>query len=154
MDDNRLSRFVAQLGGKLGVAVCVVGFVLIFLGWNGAASFDDLRKQFPYLISGGLAGLALVVVGAALLLVETMRAERSELQASIDDLRRSIETMAGASTAATSVTVPADLVIAGRSSYHRPDCRLVEGRAERLNPITLDDAEEQGLAPCRICNPA
>lgn len=151
MEGNRLTKFVAQLGGKLGVAVCVIGFFLIFLGWNGAASFNDLRQQFPYLISGGLAGLALVVVGAALLLVEALRTERAELQSSIEDLRRAIEASGPGVDAAR--TLPGHLVVAGRSSYHRADCRLVEGRAERLNPIPLREAEEQGLDPCRICNP-
>ena len=27
-----------KLGGLLGIAYCVAGFFLIFLGWNGAAS--------------------------------------------------------------------------------------------------------------------
>ena len=26
-----------KLGGLLGIAYCIAGFVLIFLGWNGAA---------------------------------------------------------------------------------------------------------------------
>src|SRR5688500_14157059 len=93
MEQSRVARFASQLGGKLGVAVCVVGFVLIFLGWNGAASFNFLPQQFPYLISGGIAGLALVAVGAALLVIEAARAERAELQGSIEDLRRAVESL-------------------------------------------------------------
>jgi hypothetical protein len=152
MEQNRFTRFVSQLGGKLGVAVLLVGFVVIFLGWNGAGSFNDIRQQFPYLISGGIAGLALVVVGAALLLVESLRTERAELQSSVDDLRRAIEAMGGATVSES--TVASDLVVAGRGSFHRQDCRLVQGRDDRLPLVTLDDAEEQGLTPCRICSPA
>jgi len=153
MEENRFTRFVAQLGGKLGVAVLLIGFVVIFLGWNGAASFNDLRQQFPYLISGGIAGLALVAVGAALLLVEALRTERAELQASVDDLRRAIEAMSASAPAAASASVGAsDLVVAGRGSYHRQDCRLVQGRDDRLPLITIDEANEQGLSGCRICN--
>ena len=29
-----------KLGGQLGILYCLAGFVLIFLGWNGAASYD------------------------------------------------------------------------------------------------------------------
>ena len=155
MEENRFTRFVSQLGGKLGVAVLLIGFVVIFLGWNGAASFNDLRQQFPYLISGGIAGLALVAVGAALLLVEALRTERAELQSSIDDLRRAIESMSTTSSvAAASASVAAsDLVLAGRGSYHRQDCRLVQGRDDPFPLITADEADEQGLTACRICNP-
>jgi hypothetical protein len=155
---NRFSTFVGQLGGKLGVAVSVIGFIVIFLGWNGAASFNDLRQQFPYLISGGVAGLALVALGAALLVIESARAERAELQSSIDDLRRSIEAL-GAATgnghgAATTVLAGSgDLVVVGSSSYHRPDCRLVSGR-DSMAMATPDEANAQGLTPCRICTPA
>jgi hypothetical protein len=152
MEENRFTRFVAQLGGKLGVAVLLIGFVVIFLGWNGAASFNDLRQQFPYLISGGVAGLALVAVGAALLLVEALRTERAELQASVDDLRRAIEAMSTSVPATVSASGASDLVVAGRGSYHRQDCRLVQGRDDRLPLITIDEANEQGLSGCRICN--
>ena len=38
------------LGGKLGLSFCVAGLAAIWAGWNGAASYNDIRKQFPYLI--------------------------------------------------------------------------------------------------------
>jgi hypothetical protein len=40
------------LGGKLGLFFCVAGFALMWAGWNGAASYNDIRKQFPYLKIG------------------------------------------------------------------------------------------------------
>jgi hypothetical protein len=155
---GRLATFAGQLGGKLGVAVCIIGFVVIFLGWNGAASFNDLRQQFPYVISGGIAGLAMVALGAALLVIEAARAERAELQSSIEDLRRAIEglgtvTSNGQAATTTAVATGSDLVVAGSASYHRPDCRLVSGR-EQPKLVTPEAAEEQGLAACRICTPS
>ena len=56
-----------KLGGQLAIGYCLAGFVLIFLGWNGAASYDTVSAQMPYLVSGGIGGLALVVVGAGLM---------------------------------------------------------------------------------------
>jgi hypothetical protein len=82
-----------KLGGLLGIAYCIAGFFLIFLGWNGAASEDDEPAQIPYLVSGGLAGLALVVVGAALIVAHSLRTDRVELRGSIDDLRAAVERM-------------------------------------------------------------
>jgi hypothetical protein len=76
-----------RLGGQLGVGLCAVGFILVFLGWNGAASVDRLPSQFPYLISGGVAGLCFVVVGVGMLVVQNQRADRAALQATLRELR-------------------------------------------------------------------
>lgn len=53
-----------------GSLAVVVGFVAMVLGWVGAARTAREIEQIPYLISGGLIGLALVVLGG-LLLVST-----------------------------------------------------------------------------------
>jgi hypothetical protein len=45
----------------------VLGFVAMLLGWVGAARTAREIEQVPYLISGGLIGLALVVLGGLLL---------------------------------------------------------------------------------------
>ena len=45
------------------------------------------------------------------------------------------------------------LVVAGPSSYHRPDCKLLEGRGV-LPTVTVEAAQERGLAPCRACDAA
>ena len=144
---DRLSRFAERLGGKLGTGMCLLGALLLFLGWNGAASHNDLRKQFPYLLSGGLAGLSLVVLGAALLVVEVVRSERMAMQESIAELRDALERLA------PRPAPNASNVVAGASSYHRPTCRLVEGRDD-LPVLAIEEAADQGLAPCRICHPA
>ena len=60
-DHVKRSLNLSKLGGQLGVGLCVAGLLLVFLGWNGAASRDRVPAQFPYLLSGGIAGLCLVV---------------------------------------------------------------------------------------------
>lgn len=141
-----MRRSWGRLGGRLGTAVMLAGGVVIFLGWNGAAGHDRVPAQFPYLISGGLGGLALVVVGAALVVADGARRDRAALQAGLDDLRRAVEDLAAARRAGGGA------VVAGRSSYHRPACRLVEGRTA-LPTLTPAEAAGRGLAPCRVCHP-
>jgi uncharacterized membrane protein len=163
----------SQLGGQLGIGLALIGFVLIFLGWNGAASYDRVPAQFPYLISGAVAGLALVVLGAAMIVVQSWRRDRAGLQRSVDELRVAVERLAGtvavggngsassvsssASASVPSAVVAAQLadglVVAGGTSYHRPDCRLVDGRGP-LPAMTVDAAEATGLTPCRACDAA
>jgi hypothetical protein len=84
---RRVQETWSRMGGKLGVGFCVAGFLLLFLGWNGAASTDRVASQVPYLVSGGFAGLALVVLGVGLLVVQSNRADRAALQATIRELR-------------------------------------------------------------------
>jgi hypothetical protein len=152
----------SKLGAKLGVGVCVLGFVLIFFGWNGAASLDRVQSQFPYLISGGIAGLALVVIGAALIIVETSRDERESLRKEIANLREAIAEMGAGPAPSTNGRAKAKppvadartaRFVAGEHSYHRPDCRLLEGRGE-LERVTAEDVDERGLSACRVCEPA
>jgi hypothetical protein len=143
-----------KLGGMLGIGYCLAGIVLIFLGWNGAASYDRVESQMPYLISGGLAGIALVILGAGLLVVQSQRAGRASVEAEIAELREAVERLAKAGSAAPRVSGGAgDLgVIGGPSSYHRPDCRLLEGQTG-VTPMTRADAVGRGLTACRICAP-
>jgi hypothetical protein len=149
-----------KLGGLLGLGYCVAGLFLIFLGWNGAASYDREPAQIPYLVSGGIGGLALVIIGASLLIVQSQREDRAALQASIEELRDVVERVSGAaaetgpSTAAAASSAEATgEVVAGPSAYHRPDCQLVEGQ-RGLAAMTLAAAVSRGLDPCRVCSPA
>jgi hypothetical protein len=81
-----MSKLWSKLGGVVGIAYCIVGFFLIFLGWNGAASNDRETAQIPYLISGGIGGLALVVLGSALIVTHSLRADRVELNGVLEDM--------------------------------------------------------------------
>jgi hypothetical protein len=47
----------------LGTILQPVGGALILLGWAGAANSTDVWEQIPYLISGGLLGLGMVIAG-------------------------------------------------------------------------------------------
>jgi hypothetical protein len=146
-----------KLGGQLGILYCVVGLFLIFLGWNGAASYDRVQAQIPYVVSGGLAGLALVVIGAAMLIVYGHRSDRAALQSTIEELRDTLERNSGlASESAPATAAPAaseDLgVLAGTDAYHRPDCTLIVGQTG-LTAMSAEAAQERGLEPCRICQP-
>jgi hypothetical protein len=60
---NDLIRWML-VPGSLAV---LLGFVVMTLGWVGASHTARQIEQIPYLISGGLIGLALVVLGGILL---------------------------------------------------------------------------------------
>jgi hypothetical protein len=139
------------LGGKLGLFFCIAGFAAMWAGWNGAASYNDIRKQFPYLISGGLIGLALVVIGVGLMIIQSQRADRVQLEANLTELRSILERMTGLPASNGAAESGTNLVVAGPSAYHRPTCKLVAGRDLRKMPV--QQAESAGLEPCRTCAP-
>lgn len=49
-----------------GIAAMVVGLLVIFAGYWGASGTVNVGEQIPYLVSGGLLGLGLIVVGGVL----------------------------------------------------------------------------------------
>jgi hypothetical protein len=141
-----------KLGALLGIAYCIAGFVLIFLGWNGTASNDSETAQIPYIVSGGIAGLGLVVVGSALIVAHSLRTDRVELRAAIEELRAAVERGGAAAAPSATVEGEADTVVAGAESYHRPACALVAGQAEAV-AMSRADAAAAGLTACRVCQP-
>jgi hypothetical protein len=140
------------LGGKLGLLFCIAGLAVIWSGWNGAASYNDIRKQFPYLVSGGIGGLALVVIGASLMVIQSQRADRVQLEANLVELRNILDRMTGVATTNGAEASTVGLVVAGPNAYHQPDCKLVAGKDLRTMPV--EQAEAAGLEACRTCAPA
>jgi hypothetical protein len=139
-----------RFGAKLGVGFTLAGFLLVFLGWNGAASTDRVPSQFPYLISGGLAGLCLVVIGAALIIAETGREDRDRLRAEIEELRAAIGGIGSGSSNGSPAKRGRGSFVAGDTTYHVPSCRLLEGRGD-LPFVTREDIANRGLIACRVC---
>lgn len=152
---------------QIGVGFVGLGFLALFIAWNGAAGQDCPECQIPYLISGGAVGLGLIGVGAALLLFESGRRDRAHLDAKLEELRLTFERFAvpnsngsahPISPAAPTAPVPAvinidpSLVVLGRSSFHSQDCRLVTGKDDLVFG-TRSDAADGGLEPCRVCEP-
>jgi len=170
---------IGPFGGTIAVLLVALGLLVIGLGWNGAAGsgsyvngVPDIRAQLPWLISGGGLGIALVIVGAALMVTQAHRTDRARLEARIEELAEALRTGGGALPAietsgpassassapsasskagGTAVAERNELVVAGATSYHRPACRLAKGRGVR--PVTVAEAESEGLKPCRICHP-
>jgi hypothetical protein len=51
---------------EAGLVVATAGFVSIGLAWWGASGTKYTYQEIPYVISGGIFGIALVIIGAAL----------------------------------------------------------------------------------------
>ena len=151
---NLNTQQFGRLGGQLGILLCLVGFGVIFFGWNGAAGKNVIMAQFPFLISGGIAGLAIVVIGAAMIIVQSAREDRVRIEAALDRLSSAVEAGGGAAPRAAVQTGAGagGYVLASATTYHRLDCSLTEARDE-AHAIGLEDAFARRLEPCRVCRP-
>lgn len=141
----------------LPIFLIIAGFLLIGLGWNGAAGVDHTQGQIPYLISGGLVGLAFVFYGTAALLIQQIKRGQADQMEELHKLTTATERVAsllsftGNGTAANG-SHNGELVVAGASTFHLVTCRLVASRPAVVK-IPKEEAAERGLEPCRVCNP-
>lgn len=130
-----------------------LGLLVILLGWYGAAHTPYLFEQVPYMISGGLVGLALVT-GAGLLyfgswVARSAGAQQRAAEETLSLLREIRDGLGGARSAATANGHTGFVATARGSMWHRPDCAVVAGR-EDLREVGPDG---DGLKPCALCDP-
>ncbi len=102
----------------VGIALCVIGFTMIALAWNGASELDFIQGQFPFFLSGGLTGIGLIVVGVTIMVIETMRRDGELRTLEIERLTASIAVL-------TKEMSPPDPYDPGVSGEFRPRPRTV-----------------------------
>lgn len=165
----RPSRLTRQgtLRPVLGYVLAALGALALFLGWYGVSGTPVPAKQVPYLVSGGLTGVALVVLAAAVLAADDVRRRIGDLHR----LEQRVETLYALLTEPVPAPLPESgvpgpappergdeqtaaagaVALPTGTSYHRPGCRLVTGKpARRVGPA---EARQRELGPCRLCDP-
>ena len=142
-----------------------VGLLLILIGYLGISREALVAKQLPYLISGGIGGIALIGFGTMLVGTEDLKRTQERidhLEDLVADLHAALlsrsdapalspngETAGPSGSSSPSVTL---LALPGGRSYHRADCSMIEGKRD-AKPVTASAARQQGLKPCRLCEP-
>lgn len=146
----------ARLALYAGIALFVIGWPVLYLGYNGAATNPQVAAQMPYIVSGGFAGASLIVLGGLFVVVHVLLSVQANLRADIraltDAMRDVGETVSRASVGAQGSTNGSVVALRDGASFHRPDCRLVSGR-EDLQHLLPAQADGRGLSACRVCKP-
>ena len=88
-------RGPARLATYLGRILMVVGFVLILMAWNGAANLDFIQGQFPYLLSGSMPGMGLIIVGAGLEYIQAARQMTAKRAKQMTELQLAVVKLVG-----------------------------------------------------------
>lgn len=160
----------------VAVALIPLGAGLVLLGWFGAANTVLIEEQVPYLISGGLLGIGLLIGGGVLYvgtwiarLAAQNREQADALRTAIEDLRDDVRSQgartddvppgtvtAGSATAGSTAVAPSENGSAPRyvatpsgTMFHRLDCGVVT-RRDDLEEV---DAADTDLEPCGMCEP-
>lgn len=165
----RLAQSIARIRRRQGVdleralhwagsILLPTGVVIILLGWYGASHTSYEFEQVPYLISGGILGAAVSVVGGFLYfgywisrVVDEGRRERRDVVELLARLDGRLATIEAASVAADRPSANGTRLVATPAGtlVHRPDCSLVAGKPG-LREV---DARLPGLKPCKVCEP-
>ncbi|MEY2467788.1 MAG: hypothetical protein QOF21_486, partial [Actinomycetota bacterium] len=140
------------------------GALCMLMGYFGVSRESIPAKQSPYLVSGGIGGIFLAVLGAYFLGTQEMRNDSGRL----DRLERMVEELHGAlltradaprnnGSSATAAPAPDAaparkvLVVDGGQLFHRADCALIVGKD--TSESTPAAAKRRGLKPCPACAP-
>lgn len=165
-DPRLLWRWVGRATRPwIGWVFIGIGALLVLLGYLGVSREAIVEKQIPYLVSGGIGGVLLCVVGAYFLGTEELRKDSGRLdrlEAMVQELHAALLARPDAPAAggrpapspngARATGAVVDVVaVEGGETYHRPDCSMAAGKVvDRLTPA---DAADRGLRPCPLCEP-
>src|SRR4051812_23661814 len=159
-DSAALWRWLwASIRPYLGYVLIAIGGLLLLAGYLGVSREVIVARQIPYVVSGGLLGLAAITLGGRLLLIEDLRRDSGRLdrlEKAVHELhqvllyRPDVPSLAAASANGDAQTEL--LVLPGGESFHRPDCPVVGDKASGRS-VTLETAQRKGLKACPLCQP-
>jgi hypothetical protein len=77
----------------IGIVLVAAGFVLLAVAWGGVAGQSNVALQIPYMVSGGMGGLALIMVGLALVSIATRRRDAAMREQQIQLLAAALKAL-------------------------------------------------------------
>jgi len=167
---ERLRGAVSRLRGRggggsmerwlmiVGAGLVVIGIPVIVLGWYGASRTPYVFEQVPYVISGGLLGLALAIVGGLFYFAYWVTRQVHETKRQSDQMQKSLgeirDLLAGGVIATTAEKAQATgngsfVATEKGTMFHRADCVVVRGRDD----LRIVEPGAPGFEPCKICEP-
>jgi hypothetical protein len=174
-DPRLVWRWVAKAARPwFGWVLIGAAALLMLLGYLGVSREAIVGKQIPYLVSGGIGGVLLAVLGAYFLGTEELRRDSGRL----DRLERMIEELhavllrrddapdpdvarRGDDHAQDDTEVSSNgarraprrvLAVADAELFHRAGCAMVADK--EADELTVAAARKRGLQPCPVCEPA
>jgi hypothetical protein len=92
----RLKQFFRTgVGVWVGLLITVAGFGLLVYTWSETASLLNVALQVPFLVSGGLTGLGLILVGLLVINLAVRRREALDRERQLDEVREALVRLRG-----------------------------------------------------------
>ena len=107
-----LNALRAQWDRATAIALVGVGMLVLLLGYIGISGTAYVAEQLPYIISGGIFGLCLIITGATMWLSADLRDEWRKLQTLDERLERAFGAPVEPAPASTAVPAGAPVVTA------------------------------------------
>ncbi len=149
----------------IGWVFIAVGALFVVVGYLGVSRESIVAKQIPYLISGGVFGVFLGVLGAYFLGTEELRRDSGRLdrlEQMVNELHAVLLSRSDAPVIdRAAVTDDADasangrgrlLVLPDGETFHRPGCAMLEGKTG-VTTATPATVRRRQLRPCPLCEP-
>lgn len=159
-DDEPDPRLLWRWFGKatrpwVGWVFIGIGGLLVLLGYLGVSREAIVEKQIPYLVSGGVGGVLLCVVGAYFLGTEELRKDSGRLdrlETMVQELHDALLVQRGGGAAPpVEAEAPVLVAVVGGETFHRRDCVMAGGK--EVEAVTEGSAGAKGLQPCPLCEP-
>lgn len=145
-------RLLLVVGGVL----LPLGLLLVLIAWFGTSGTPLVFEQVPYVVSGGLLGLGLVVTGGFVyfsywqtLLVRDGRASQAHLSELTAAVLRIEALLAASQQGPAGARADRFVMTAKGTMLHRPDCPSVVGSSS-VREVASDTP---GLTACGMCRP-
>ena len=145
----------------IGWVLLGVGALIILIGWIGVSGTPVVAKQIPYVVSGGIGGVLLAILGAYFLGTEELRKDSGRLdrlERMVDELHEVLLARPDAPERPTHAETPgtngqAYVALGGSDVYHRADCSMVAAKPNtaKIAPSTI---QRRGLRACSLCEPS
>lgn len=161
---------------RLGWLLTGLGALAIIIGYLGLSRRVLVAEQLPYLISGGIGGMAMIVIGGVLVATEDVRRDQDRIAALEDDvasLRQMVEELhlallrpadpARSAARVAEHTTRFDAPVAGGAdddqfavpggtTFHQAGCAMLDGKA-KVSAVSPATVRRRGLEPCPLCAP-
>lgn len=146
----------------IGWVLLGIGALIILIGWIGVSGTPVVAKQIPYVVSGGIGGVLLAILGAYFLGTEELRKDSGRLdrlERQVADLhevllaRSDAPSLAERRSDSVGTNGHAYVALAGSDTYHRADCAMVAAKPNtaKVAPSTI---QRRGLQACALCEPS
>lgn len=80
-------RPVSPLLTYIGIAITAIGFGVVMFAWGEVAGLTQVALQMPYLLSGGLVGIGLILTGLTLVNVNAKRQDAANRERQLAQVR-------------------------------------------------------------------